>query len=194
MSMNRVLALTVTLACLTGAAAHAEEGPQDDDFARAGWYVGVYGVYALEAYRDTGGFDFDNAGAGNIRVGYRGNQWFALEAEFEWIQEFEASSGGGERVEARTIIGGVNAKVYPMTGRFQPYGLVGVNGMNVRLEHRPTGLDVNGTDFAFRFGMGLDIYATRNIVVGLEGTYVWGVGDVLERDYGTIGGGILYRF
>ena len=89
MSMNRILALSVTLACLTGAAAHAQddaqedaqedaqdeaqEVAQDDDFARAGWYVGVYGVYALEAYRDTGGFDFDNTGAGNIRIGYRGN-------------------------------------------------------------------------------------------------------------------------
>ncbi len=192
MSMNRVLALSVTLACLIGAAAHAQDDAQDDDFTRAGWYVGVYGVYALEAYRDTGGLDFDNTGAGNIRIGYRGNRWFALEGEFEWVEKFEADSTG--KVEARTIIGGVNAKVYPMTGRFQPYGLVGVNGMNVRLEHRPSGLDVNGTDWSFRFGTGLDIYATRNIVVGLEGTYVWGVGDVWELDYGTIGAGILYRF
>jgi opacity protein-like surface antigen len=194
--MNRVLALSVTLACLIGTAAHAldddQDDVQDDDFARSGVYVGAYGFYAIEAYRDTGGADFDNTGGANFRIGYRGNRWFALEAEFEWIEKFEGDVAG--RVDARTIIGGVNARLYPMTGRYQPYGLIGVNGMHVRVEHKPTGLDVNGTDWGFRFGMGLDIYATRHIVLGLEGTYVWGVGDVWERDYGTIGAGILYRF
>jgi opacity protein-like surface antigen len=191
MPMNRVLALSVALACLTGAPARAQDEAPEDDFSREGLYLGVYGVYALEAYRDTGGYDFDNTGAGNLRIGYRGNRWFALEAEFEWVQKFEADSPSAH---ARTIIGGVNAKVYPLTGRFQPYGLVGVNGMNVRVEYRPSGLDVNGTDWAFRFGGGLEVYATRNIAIGLEGTYVWGVGDVWELDYGTVGGGILYRF
>lgn len=195
-SMNRILAISVALACLIGAAAYAQDddaaGAQDDDFARPGWYLGAYGVYALEAYRDTGILDFDDSAGANFRIGYRGNEWFALEGEFEWIHNFESDFLG--KVDTRTLIAGANIKLFPVHGRFQPYGLIGVNGMYFTMKDSPPGFDDNATDWAFRFGLGLDIYATRNIVVGLEGSYVWGVGDVWERDYGSVGVGILYRF
>jgi opacity protein-like surface antigen len=194
--MNRILAISVALACLTGAAAHALEddtaSAQDDDFARPGWYLGAYGVYAFEAYRDTGILDFDDSFGANFRIGYRGNEWFSLEGELEWIHNFESDFLG--KVDTRVLIGGVNAKIFPLHGRFQPYGLIGVNGMYFTMKDSPPGFDDNATDWGFRFGAGLDIYATRHIVVGLEGSYVWGVGDVWERDYGSVGVGIAYRF
>jgi len=194
--MNRILAISVALALLTATAARAlegdEAGAQDDDFARSGWYLGAYGVYAFEAYRDTGVLDFDDSFGANFRIGYRGNEWFALEGELEWIRDFESDYMGD--VKTRTLIGGVNAKLFPLGGRFQPYGLIGVNGMYVTMKDSPPGIDDSVTDWAFRFGLGLDIYATRNLVVGLEGSYVWGVGDVWEMDYASAGVGILFRF
>ena len=192
--LNRVLVTFIALTFLIGGAAHALEGPDEEaptnDFARNGWYLGAYGVYALEAYRDTGGIDFDNSPGFNIRAGYRGYEWFALEADFEYIIGFDADVAGG--AESRTIIGGLNGRFYPFAGRFQPYALVGVNGMNVRLKY--DGGKEDDTDWGFRGGLGIDIYATRNIVVGIEGTYVWGVGSVKAADYGSVGAGILYRF
>jgi opacity protein-like surface antigen len=194
--MNRILAISVALACVIGGAAHAleddEAGAQDDDFARPGWYLGAYGVYAFEAYRDTGILDFDDSFGANFRIGYRGNEWFSLEGELEWIHNFESEFLG--KVDTRTLIGGVNARIFPLHGRFQPYGLVGVHGMYFTMKDSPPGYDDNATDWAFRFGLGLDIYATRNIVVGLESSYVWGLGDVWERDYISAGVGIIYRF
>jgi opacity protein-like surface antigen len=195
--MKRILAISVAIACLTGVAARGAQdddadGAQDDEFARAGWYLGAYGVYAFEAYRETG-IDFDDSFGANFRIGYRGNEWFALEGELEWIRDFEPDSPWGQS-EIRTLIGGANAKFFPLSGRFQPYGLVGVNGMHVTVKDSPPGFGGNVTDFAFRFGLGLDIYATRNVVLGLEASYVWGVGDVWDLDYVSTGAGILFRF
>ena len=44
------------------------------------------------------------------------------------------------------------------------------------------------------FGIGLDIYANRNWLVGLESSYVLGAGDLWEADYASLGVGIQYRF
>jgi opacity protein-like surface antigen len=192
--LNRVLVTFITLTCLTAVTARALEGSDDapaDDFARNGWYLGGYGVYAFDMYRGTN-INFDGSPGANVRIGYRGYKWFALEAEVEWISGFDSNKGGG--IDSRTIIGGFNGRFYPIGGRFQPYALVGVNGMNVRVDNDAGGSDSNDTDFAFRGGLGIDIYAHRNIVVGIEGSYVWGVGDVWEMDYVSVGAGILYRF
>jgi opacity protein-like surface antigen len=190
--MNRALAIFAALACLTGAAAHAQDDDLDDELSRNGWYVGGYGVYAFEFYRDTGGVSFDNSTGANFRIGYRGYEWFALEAEVEWIEGFDATVPG--KVEARTIIGGLNGKFYPLGGRYQPYVLIGGNGMNVDIDHKSTGPDDDETDWAFRMGLGLEIYATRHIVVGVEGSYVWALGDIWGADYTSVGAGVLFRF
>ncbi len=53
---------------------------------------------------------------------------------------------------------------------------------------------VDETDFAGRVGGGIDIYATENIVVTLDATYVVPTGDVDDLDYLSIGWGVQYRF
>ncbi len=189
--MARLLAAALALACLclTGGVAHAQDDAAgEDEFARTGWYLGAYGIYAMNAYRDAG-VDFDDGGGFNVRLGYREREWLALEAELEWSR-FSGDFG----IDSDTIIGGVNAKLYPIGGRYQPYALIGVNGMGVIVDRLAGVPDLGGTDWAFRFGAGVDLYTTRHIVVGVEGTYVWGLGDVWEADYGTIGLGVLYRF
>ena len=188
--MLRAITASVALALLVTANVHAEEPPEEDEFSRDGFYLGAYGVYAIDAYRNTGK-DYDGSPGANIRIGYRGYEWFAMEAVVEWIHRFESNS---PQVQSRTIIGGVNAKVYPLRGRFQPYGLVGLNGYNVDASNKSSNKDFSGTDWGFRFGVGLDIYATRNWVVGVEGSYVLGAGKLWEADYASFGVGFQYRF
>jgi len=187
--MNRVLALLLTLGCMTAASAQAQEGEEGSDFGRTGWYAGVYGLYGLSAFRDQGG-DWGGSGGMSARVGYRANDFFALEADIEWVDEFNLESSG---LTARAINGGVNGKFFLSDGRFQPYGLIGAGGMNINIRSDQFGSS-SGTDWGFRFAGGIDLYATRNIVIGLEARYNWGVGDVWELDYATFGGGVLYRF
>jgi opacity protein-like surface antigen len=205
--MARLLAAALACACLcvAGGSANAQDddetggggaNAQDDgeengsDYARTGWYVGAFGSAMLNAYRTAG--SYDDSGGFDARFGYREREWLALEAELEWTH-FDGSIFGTP-ADTDTIIGGVNAKLFPMLGRYQPYGLIGVNGMGVIVDRSAGIKDFGGTDWAFRFGAGIDVYATRNIVVAFEGTYVWGVGDVWDLDYGTVGLGVLYRF
>jgi len=188
--MRRLLAIITLSTLVVATSAFAEPPPPEDDFARKGAYVSAYGVYALNLYRDTDK-DYGNSPGANVRVGYRGNEWYALEAVFEWIHRFEANDPD---VQARTLIGGVNAKFFPLHGRFQPYGLIGVNGYDINSKRETKNKDFEATDWGFRFGIGLDIYATRNWVVGLESSYVLGAGDLWEADYVSFGVGLQYRF
>ena len=49
-------------------------------------------------------------------------------------------------------------------------------------------------DFTFRFGGGVDLYATDHIVVNVGASYLLPLGQVGGTDVFTIGGGIEYRF
>ena len=175
-------------------AARANEGVENDgsDFARTGWYLQGSGVFGISAYRDRRG-EVDNSTGANFRLGYRANTFAALEVELEWIDRFTEELGGSEPANFRSYVFGANGKAYMAEGRFQPFGIVGVNVMNVKTRDAALGSDGNA-DWAFRMGGGLDVYATRHVAVSLEATYVWGVGDVWSRDYTSIGGGLLYRF
>jgi len=48
--------------------------------------------------------------------------------------------------------------------------------------------------FAMRFGGGIDLYATANVVVSLEADYVLPFGNLNSLDYISIGWGLQYRF
>jgi opacity protein-like surface antigen len=50
------------------------------------------------------------------------------------------------------------------------------------------------TEFAMRFGGGLEFYATKHIVLTLDTDYVLPFGDLENLDYVTIGWGLQYRF
>ena len=49
-------------------------------------------------------------------------------------------------------------------------------------------------EFAMRFGGGIDLYATKNVVVSLEADYVLPVSSLSDLDYVSIGWGFQYRF
>jgi hypothetical protein len=64
----------------------------------------------------------------------------------------------------------------------------------------PVGLAFTGlnsesdTAFVMRFGGGIDLYATENVVVSVDADYVLPLGNLDALDYITIGWGIQYRF
>jgi len=59
---------------------------------------------------------------------------------------------------------------------------------------RHAGADLPDTGFAMRFGGGIDLYATKNIVVTLETDYVKPFGNLDAFDYVSVGWGVQYRF
>lgn len=214
-----VLATGLLILSLPGLAlADANETEQDDDsFDRPGFYIGVGGSYQYnvfqnriedvisDALEDDGSlpagtnveFDIDDSAGVNALVGYRLCSWFALELEYEWVDEYDidgsASIPGGPTISGRlySIEGHTltaNTKWIIPSGRIQPYFLLG-GGVAISDVDRgdifdnpllapvlkSAGIDIKQgkhTNAAGRAGLGLDLYITKNILVNAEASVV----------------------
>jgi len=162
-------------------------------YSRPGFYAGIGGLYAIENFDVDTGVEVDNAPGFNFRLGYRIIPNFAIEAMGERVDNFELKNAVG--LEVDTWTGTLNGKVFFLTHRFQPYGLLGLGIMRFYAKLRQGfGSNETETDLAIRYGGGLDSYITENWVANLEITYVLPTGDVKDVDYFSFGGGIQYRF
>jgi len=173
------------------------EDTADDDGAgydRDGWYAGIGGGGSIE-YFDHG--SSGNSGFAQIRAGYHFLRFAALEAQLEYTPKFNGQSGRYAGVDTATFGTWANIKGYPTapwTGRFQPYGMIGLGWW----WERRSGSAINGVDqdgaFVSRFGGGVDLYVTKNIVVTAESAWVLPTGDLESLNQVQIGGALQYRF
>lgn len=154
--------------------------------------------------------DVRNRGAGfNLLAGYRMGRNFAGELEFEFIESFDVDvdlllNGSPSTVKpyVRTYNLALNLRVYPLArlfdpgsvfNRFQPFVKVGPAWQYAAVRYKGSSIFSDG-GFAGRFGAGLDIYITKNIVFTTGANYMLPGGDVKGFDYVSIGGGLQYRF
>jgi len=152
--------------------------------------------------------------------GYRCHSRFSVGATVEYFGGFDTSWTGVMGTGSDDIdmfVATTDIKGYLMTGRYQPYLLAGGGTMHVKTEvTNPTGIGTTTvnpfpppdnfpnitpvvqsrdyTDFVFRFGGGIDVYATDNVVVNIGASYLLPLGDVSGLKLFTVGGGIEYRF
>jgi len=207
---------SVAIATVIGAACAIATNPSpkaaDDDYARRGWLVGIGGSYAIETFSDdaesdlksvfgpTTSFSADDSLGINGGVGYRCQRYFGAEVDVEWIDSFDGDvSVSGLKVgtlEAEILVVTANAKGYFPIGRFHPFVVVGGGAMTAELQGSILGVSVSddATNFTFRFGGGLDVYATSHIVVSLGVNYVLPIGELRDLDYVSFGWGLQYRF
>jgi opacity protein-like surface antigen len=204
----------------TAFAAFVDESKTDQDgYARRGWLVGVGGSYVMETFEDdaesdlrkalgaTTSFSADDSFGINGRAGYRCNRFFSAELQVEWLDTFDGDIsdsvlGKIAKFEADPFAITANTKGYFMTGRYQPFLLLGAGVMTADFKVVDTdpldGLDLSGTstetNFVMRFGGGVDFYATKHVVVSAEIDYVLPFGNLAPLDYLSIGMGIQYRF
>ena len=136
---------------------------------------------------------------GLFRFGYRFHPRFALEATFEVVDEYDVSVTENvpfrnsqqvsqteprrENVQETTtglklrpLVATVNAKAYLLTGRFQPYFLVGAGPMFAAVENTRSGVTENEIVAALRTGGGLDFYITENVIMNTGVSYVYPFG------------------
>lgn len=193
--------------------------PRDDDYDRRGWFAGLQGVYAREDYdvdREEETlqsrtpfpieFSLKNHDAGGVRgkFGRRCHSRFSVEVEMEWLDDFAGevvNRAGGEPVsdvKFSTIAGSINTKGYLLTGRVQPFVLVGVGAMSVRGDAKDTftGNKTSQDDgqLVVRFGGGIDFYATRHWVVSGQADYVYSATNLESTNYISVGFGAMYRW
>ena len=188
-----ILALLITASVLpTESLAQGEMEEQEKSFDRPGLFVGAQGTFAMENFDDAqidtdSSGDVKDTGGFNVRVGKRYSPRFAMELEYEWYEDF-----GKGRVDVEGWMLGVNAKVYMATGRFQPFFLAG-GGLLVLESDLPGAPSDDAEDFAFRFGVGAEMYITDQLALTTDVTYVAPAGGQDERQFGTFSGGILWR-
>jgi len=178
-------------------AASDSDDAADEDAAgydRDGWYSGVGGGYAIE-YFDNG--TSGNSGFAQIRAGYHFLRFAALEAQLEYTPKFNGQSGRYAGVDTATFGTWANIKGYPTapwTGRFQPYAMIGIGWWwERRWGPAISGVDQDG-GFVSRYGGGVDLYVTKNIVVTAESAWVLPTGHLESLKQVQIGGALQYRF
>jgi opacity protein-like surface antigen len=169
---------------LTGCTSTGWAPPQNDEqYAREGVYAQVGGGYAIENFDLPSGVDADDSLILSGRLGYRFNPNFAGEVLFEYLDEFELDvSGLGSLGDINGWALSANAKIFPLTGRVQPYGLLGFGWLDAEIDLGPLGSE-DDSDTMARFGGGVDFYMTQDLFVNVEGAYVLPFGDLDDADF-----------
>jgi hypothetical protein len=191
----------------------AAEAPAYD---RHGPYLGLAGTFGVplrlaEAVDTTlpdprpgrviaiEGVDAESSIGYHARVGYRFHSRAAAEIHFEYLDEFNVTARDGQRpeptanasilsVEAWTLT--ADLKAFLLTGRVQPYGVLGLGLMDSRTEPTSGG----GQAFVGRMGAGLDLYLSPHFAVSVDVTYVLPAGSLQDLQYLSFGWGFQYRF
>lgn len=206
MRLMVVLLLVVQSPFVHSVAATAQD-TNASDYARPGFYLGI-GVEgasytkladdlenALAALGYVATIDTDIGAGFNLYGGYRTHPNFALEAEFEMIPSTDLDAFGIKFADLEAWAFTGNLKMLALTGKIQPFGVVGVGVFHGKLEDsRGVGIGASGSGFAARFGGGVDLYSTEKIALSARATYVLPTGDVEGLDYVSFGAGVQYRF
>jgi opacity protein-like surface antigen len=84
--------------------------------------------------------DLDNELGANARFGYRLRRYFAFELEGEWLSEWNTSfnvpgsTGAPGTAKLNTWVITANARVFPFTGRIQPFAVFGLGAIHTQYE------------------------------------------------------------
>lgn len=193
----RAALLLVATALLPGVGA-----AQDTTWGQPGFYVGLSGNAAFptgieQELEDLSGVsvDVDPSLGLHARAGYRFHPHFAAEAHYEWISGFDVSVSGFDVLEVEGHAVTADVKGYLLTGRFQPFAVVGLGTLTGEVSDAVgAGFSTDETDFAARIGAGIDAYLTENLALTLDGSYVMPTGDLEDFNYFSLGWGLQYSF
>lgn len=187
-----------------------------NDFTHPGGYIVVGGLNGFENFDRTEDADIDDAWGYQFRGGYRFNDHFALEGEFDGLDgfdmKFDMPENGRQKLTVDSFIITANLKAYLPLGRFQPYALLGAGVMwaDIRTSY-PVGTICRpgywgwwcsnvyarvdgGTSFAMKFGAGADIHLSKNWAITLDASYVNPFTSLEDLKYVSFNWGFRYRY
>jgi opacity protein-like surface antigen len=147
------------------------------DYDRFGPYIGAGGSFVTAIWEDDledelgVSVDVDDAWGANARLGLRLLSFLAVEAQYEWLDDYGVEVAGIDiaKLESHALTG--NLKLFLPIWRVQPYLLAGVGFADIDLEDKiGFGLSGSETNLAFRGGLGFDVYVTEHIALYAEGS------------------------
>jgi opacity protein-like surface antigen len=185
------LLILLTLALLTSSIA------KSDDFSRSGAYIGASGAFGISLFENDleasspRNLKLGDSAGFQIKMGYRLNEWLALEAQYEWLNEFvvtqtnEAIYESTAVAEFRPQTVTANLKLILPLGRVEPHLILGVGlglweGKVIR-----SGFSTSNSAFAGRVGAGVDFHLTPSWILTASGTAVLGTAQ-FEQEAGAI--------
>jgi hypothetical protein len=169
---------------------------EDDEEARdrTGAYLQLGFSMGMEEFQPkapAAALDFSTGLGLDVVLGVRVCDYIAAEAEFQYLDRFNADNGPNELA---AIAFTTNFKaIYPSGERWgEPYLLIGLGALNRRTQVGPGAS--SATDFAARFGGGIDIPTGDHLMVGVRTTYLLTTFPVNRLDYVDFTFNIGYRF
>ena len=191
-----VLPLLLGIVLVAGGVAAAHDDPYDhdhDDYARTGAYLGGGFTGAINTMPNRDAFK-DSVGVDG-RVGYRFHPNLAAEAEVNYLHDL-GDQVSDAQAQFETLSGTANLKGYVLTGRVQPYGIVGVGGSWLHTIVKAGGVRASDSNAAFTFkgGAGIDFYVNDDWLIYTEAAYLGFAGQYHGNGMVPLTLGALYRF
>ena len=176
----------------------AAETPESasEEYERPGGYMVMQALFALDDFAHTGGLESGGSLGASGRLGYRLFPWLAVETQVEWVDRFTFKRNSVTVIKFEdAVVTTVNARIYPLTGQFQPFFLTGLGAAHFNAETVSVpSLHDDATDVAARFGAGIDLYGDKNWAITLSADYVLPMGDLDGLDYASFAWGFMVRF
>ena len=168
-----------------------------------------YDVYGEDgdAIAKGGDVDFDDTWGLNLKAGYHVNNWLSVQLDFDYLSEFE----GDDRLDVDGTPVDLDAELDVMTYMgvlkftctlepLKPFIVAGGGFMDADVDAKASVPDASGSSSesdsgaCAKLGLGVDYFWTQSLAIGLEGSYVWGLGDVDEIQYFIVTAGLAYHF
>ena len=184
--------------------------------ANAAWgqekYFGVGGSYAISDIKlesDLIKGDLDNTYGFNLKAGTHLGQYVSFEFNFDYLPGFDwdgtvVVSDDPVKTELETDIMTfmLDFKASPefREKTYRPFVLAGLGWMDSNGKARTETSDViskqsvSDSDFCAELGLGIDFFFSPNLSLGVEGSYVFGFGNVEDIQYTQITMGLTYYF
>lgn len=230
---RRFVVLGAGLLMLAGpAVADSGKEADDDPFDRPGFYLGASGVYQRNVFEsrledvlrdqlqgtgfETSSLSIGDSGGVSGVAGYRAASFFAVELQYEWIDEYKVEGkqvpGFGTvelyEMESHTIT--ANTKWIIPFWRIQPYLLAGGGYAFYNVDRGAGGTalnaqgievsDGNKGDWAVRVGGGVDWYLTEWMLLNTQASVLLTtlerphISDIDDLNYLAFSAGLQYRF
>ena len=179
--------MILLLAAISLFSASPASSDDEGDYSRSGAYVrgglGAAWISSSTSFPTAPSQSWVANPEIQLSLGWRQNERLALEAEFQWVPSHEGISNGSWLL-------GANGKFFLLEGRIQPYIVLGAYGYWAK----PPGARDTEADWGFKNGAGFDFYLDDNWAVGVESSFIWGVGKVWRNYFITTSVTTTYRF
>jgi opacity protein-like surface antigen len=190
---DTVVAEEDTVVAEEGAIVAEEDADVAEEETRDSYiYLGGAFSIGIDNFDGTAGLSSSDEGFGfDFWLGYRINRYVGVEGRISHISGFDAQFEG-EAIDFQMFSFTGNVKVYPITGIFQPYAILGIGSADFK--GQSLSYERNDTGVLVVVGGGIDIYVLDRFSVMAELDYIVTVGDVKGLDQIQAKAGIQFQF